>query len=392
MTKTGAYTHSPKIIVIAGAPAAGKSTAAAQLRDQLGYSLISLDGINAQVATKLGLAVEDLRTPHPQIVKAFTTAFLERVRELRYCNIVLEGCRVSHSHIFETFRNAVYNAYGEYTLFKCFYLCPDQEQREKQYLLRQAKLAKQAARDHDTQALEMLKQEHQKGFCAFLEPPLPEFEVVKETSAIVDYATTNAQAKHPALPPEHEELLRVIAQSKAFNPFYQRVEIGGEVVIGGFTESEKTLTNIRKFNLDFTGRSVLDIGCMLGYYCFKLEELGAQAFGIDIDAGAIEAAKAIARARGSSAVFSVTNSELRFDRDYDVILALNVLHRVSDCEAVCRNIFNAARTTILEIGEAQIKDILTLGKPLGFRMKQIVKSHRSSDVIGQRMLVCLTRG
>lgn len=391
MTATGVYSHSPKIIVIAGAPAAGKSTVAARLRDELDYSLIRLDEINTQVASTLGIQIDDLRTNHPKIFKEFVAAFLLRVRSLRFSNIVLEGCRISHPHIYDAFKNALYSAYGEYVLLKNFYLCPEQEKREKQYLLRQAQLASKVAKSKDPGALKQLKQESAKGFCAFLEPPLPDFEVVEDASVIFDYAVAHAKAKHPALCPEHEDLLKAIAESGAFNPFYQRVEVDGKVLVSGFTESEKSWLNIKKLNLDFRGKSVLDIGCMLGYFSFKLEEAGAQPFGVDIDEGAIVAAKAIAAARKSAAIFSVSNSEKPFGRSYDIVVALNVLHRVSDFGTVCANIFGATKTAVLEVGEGQLKDLLAICLPLGFQMKKMIQSHRVSDVIGQRVIACLTR-
>jgi len=41
------YTNSPKAIVIAGAPASGKSTVAHRIRDEFGYSFLSLDSANS---------------------------------------------------------------------------------------------------------------------------------------------------------------------------------------------------------------------------------------------------------------------------------------------------------------------------------------------------------
>ena len=381
------YCHSPKSIVIAGPPAAGKSTAARQLRDTLGYSLLSLDEINSAISANLNIEISQLRQPHPAISKEFTENFLSRIRNLRYTNIVVEGCRISHPHVFGAFKSALANAYGEYVIVKPFYLNPDRDVREKQYLLRQAVLAKNAAKYGDTDALYKLKHEYSKGFCDYLEPILNEFEEVKSASQIIDYALASKDARHKNLPLQHQNLIKQIAESGTFNPFYQRVEVGNEIVIRGFTDSVKSWENILNFHVQFEGKKVCDIGCMHGYYSFKAEELGATVTGFDIDHGAITAAKHIAQSRNSSCAFDVFNVENPFAVQFDIIFALNVLHRVKKFELVCRNIFHSANEFILEIGEIQLQQLLSLAKEFGLRMKKVIKSHRCSDVVGQRVLL-----
>ncbi|MGE4291673.1 MAG: methyltransferase [Desulfovibrio sp.] len=385
------YTHSPKAIVVAGPPAAGKTTVADQLRDRHGYALISLDGINIAVAAKLGIEVRDVRRATQELVREYKERFIERLRALRYQNIVLEGCRISHPHIFEAFRSALRNAYGEYAILQGFYLNPDRERRMQQYVLRQAKLAKKAAKEGDAQALRMLKQEADKGFVEFLEPPLPEFAVVDSAEAVYEYAQAVADAAHPDLPAAHADLLKAVAESGTYNPFYQRIEVGGEVVVQGFTDSERSWDNILKLDVGFSGKRVLDIGCMHGYYSFKAEEAGASVTGVDIDEGAIRAAELVAVARNSGNSFRVFNVENPLDETFDVVLALNVLHRVGDFPLVCRNIFQAARSFVLEVGEVQLRELLLLGKEFGLRMKRVVKSHRNSPVVGQRVIVHLDK-
>lgn len=385
------YSHSPKAVVIAGAPASGKSTVAQRLCDEFGYALLQLDGINAEIAAKLVIPMDALRQPDGAIQAEYKSAFLRTLRGLRYRDVVLEGCRVSHQHVFLAFQEALLNCYGDHVLLKCFYLNPPAEVREKQYILRQAQLAKQAAKSRDHNALALLKQEHEKGFCGRLEPQLPGFELVEDPAQIVNAAAALVGRKHPGLRPEHEELYKAIAESGAYNPFYQRVEVGGEVVIGGFTDSVKSWENILKLQLDFAGKKVCDIGCMLGYFTFKFEEAGAQAYGIDVDDGAILGAQAVARARRSTAQFAVHNAEAGFESAFDIIFALNVLHRVADFTAVCNNIFAAAKEVVLEVGERQLKDLITLSKPFGFRTNRSLKSHRCSDVVGQRIIVHLVK-
>ena len=92
------YAHSPKVIVIAGAPASGKSTVAERIAEECGYLSLGLDAINTRIADTLKIGIDDLRQPHPAVFKEFKMAFLYKLRENRFRDIVLEGCRISHPH------------------------------------------------------------------------------------------------------------------------------------------------------------------------------------------------------------------------------------------------------------------------------------------------------
>jgi len=385
------YTHSPKAIVVAGAPASGKSTVARRIAETFGSVVLPLDEVNARIASRLGIAIDGLRQPHPAIIKEFKTEFLHACQANRFENLVLEGCRISHPHIFAAFHHALFTAYGEYVMLKCFYLHPDSATREKQYLLRKLQFAKKAIRDKDKGALGALQHQQEKGFTEQLDPPLPGFEVVTDMDAILDYAAATQGRKHPRLPAEFEGLIKAIAESGTHNPFYQRVEVGGKVVFHGFTESEKTWDNILKLGIDFRGKHVCDIGCMHGYFSFKMEEAGAIPHGIDVDPRAIAVAQRIAMERHSAGSFAAVRSEAPFDRRFDYIFALNVLHRVTDFETSCRNIFAATDNAVLEVGEVQLKDIFLLSKDYGFKMRKTLKSHRNTDVVGQRAILHLAK-
>jgi cytidylate kinase len=381
------YNHSPKVIVIAGGPASGKTATAHELCKKYGYYNLSLDGINCEVASKLKIQIADLRQPYSEIAKEFKSVFLEKLRSLRYVNIVIEGCRISHVHIFQSFVNTLFSVYGDYTLLKCFYLNPPLDVRQKQYLLRQAQLAKKVAKYCDANALKSLEHQNKKGFCEFLEPPLPGFDVVECPNSITMYASSSMNQKHPDLPIQYESLLKSIAESGTHNPFYQRVEIGNVTLIRGFTSSEKSWFNINKLHLDLKNKSVCDIGCMHGYFTFKIEEAGANPIGIDKDSKAISVANMIAKERHSYARFAVHNCDTELYGKFDIIFALNVLHRVSNFEDVCKNIFNSSNEVVLEVGEIQIKKILLISNSYGYRIKKSIKSHRNSDVVGQQVII-----
>ena len=64
---------------------------------------------------------------------------------------------------------------------------------------------------------------------------------------------------------------------------------------------------------------------------------------------------------------------------------------MDDFEGVCNNIFANADELVLEVGEVQLRDLFLLSKQFGFRMKQSIKSHRKSALIGQRVLVHMVK-
>lgn len=385
------YTHSPKVIVIAGPPAAGKTTIAHTICEKHGYHFLGLDGINSQVASALNLEIPDLENPKTEIIKEFRKIFSDTLRNLRYKNLVLEGCRISHPHIFNSFKDILFNTYGEYTILNCFYINPDFDTRNKQYMLRKVQLAKKAIRENDAHSLRLLNQESRKGFCSHLEPVLPEFEIVENSSIILNFIALNQKDKHQNLPEQYEKLIKSIAESGTYNPFYQRVEVNGETVIRGYTQSELTWDNIQKLGIKFKGKTICDIGCMHGYFTFKLEEDGAIASGIDIDEKSITVAKIIADARKSSAHFYTYNVLQDLNIFFDTIFALNVLHRVTNFQKVCQNIFSSTHEVVLEIGEIQLKELFSIAKEFGFKLKNAIKSHRNSDVVGQRVIIHMTK-
>jgi SAM-dependent methyltransferase len=51
-------------------------------------------------------------------------------------------------------------------------------------------------------------------------------------------------------------------------------------------------------NYDFKGKRVLDIGCNIGYFCFKLAEKGAICYGVDYDKDSIKVAKMLQDYKG----------------------------------------------------------------------------------------------
>lgn len=119
------YRFSPKVIIIAGPPASGKSYAARKLADELGYDFLRLDGFTHKVAEQYGGDIEVVRQPNTY--NDFKNIFLPLLRARRYRDIVFEGCRISHPHIHQAFLDALDDIYSPFTIVRPFYLNPPRE-------------------------------------------------------------------------------------------------------------------------------------------------------------------------------------------------------------------------------------------------------------------------
>jgi len=84
---------------------------------------------------------------------------------------------------------------------------------------------------------------------------------------------------------------------------------------------------------DFKNKSVLDLGCNYGWYCFAAKQCGAgEVVGVDLSANNIMTAKLI-HDRIYNGVFKVNFlvadiEKLHLDRKFDYILLLAILHRI----------------------------------------------------------------
>jgi SAM-dependent methyltransferase len=110
---------------------------------------------------------------------------------------------------------------------------------------------------------------------------------------------------------------------------YQRVELGQGLETRGHDRRE---TAEAVLPAGLAGRSVLDVGCAIGYFCFEAERRGAaRVVGTELKPKRLRAALELKESFGSAVEFS--------DRDvlrdssperFDLVLALNVIHHLRD--------------------------------------------------------------
>jgi SAM-dependent methyltransferase len=96
-------------------------------------------------------------------------------------------------------------------------------------------------------------------------------------------------------------------------------------------------------------KSVLDIGCMYGFFCFEAERRGAaRVLGIDADPENVRKCRLLGDCKGSAAEFlhlDIETEEIRGQFDY--VLCLNVLHRLRNPLSALDKLVAAAREVLI---------------------------------------------
>lgn len=151
-----------------------------------------------------------------------------------------------------------------------------------------------------------------------------------------------------------QENVRDAIEKNSFS--YQNVPLPFGLETGGKDRSE-TARSI--FPDDLKSKSVLDVGCMYGYFCFAAEDRGAiNCLGVDIDRENVRKSSLLAAIRGSSATFRHLDIEAdAIPGSFDYVLCLNVLHHLRNPIASIDKLAAATRDTlVLEIASFSRRD------------------------------------
>jgi len=127
---------------------------------------------------------------------------------------------------------------------------------------------------------------------------------------------------------------------------YQRIELPYGLATPG--ASREDLCDLA-FALGVEGKSVLDVGSYLGYFCLEALERGAtSALGLEVDPDRIRQARRLAEIRGLAPTYEQVDVEgHRFTDRYDIVLCLNILHHLTEPVSVLRRLARATRETLV---------------------------------------------
>jgi 2-polyprenyl-3-methyl-5-hydroxy-6-metoxy-1,4-benzoquinol methylase len=189
---------------------------------------------------------------------------------------------------------------------------------------------------------------------------------------------------------------QVAAMLAADDFSYQRIELPHGFATGG--RHDRSSTARRIFPDDLRGKSILDVGCRLGYFCFEALQRGAErVLGIDVDPEHVRKARLLADCLGFDARFEARDVEREpVSEKFDYVLCLNVLHHLANPIGALGQLAEITRERlVLEVAALRRSDRAKAGlSPIYGRLLErlpvIVVSPPTSDLDAQKFFVSPT--
>ncbi len=146
-----------------------------------------------------------------------------------------------------------------------------------------------------------------------------------------------------AQPKLTRELVLKHLEAQTYDRYYQDIEALG---IHGYVHTSKTWDNIADL-VDWKDKSVVEMGCFHGYFCFQVEQRGASPVtGLDHSEAVLRTTRMIAELQGSRARFLLWKGG-EATPVCDVALCLNMLHHCNDPHLTLQNM--RCRWAVFEI-------------------------------------------
>ncbi len=156
-----------------------------------------------------------------------------------------------------------------------------------------------------------------------------------------------------------EEKIRALLASEPFN--YQAIDLPYGISTGGY-DRQGTADQI--FAGDWSGQSVLDVGCSLGYFLFEARRRGAgRAAGMDLSADNVRRGRILSEILQQPVEFRVGDIDNEpVGEVFDNVLCLNVLHHLTDPILGLNRLIDATRRRlVLEVATVGSHDRRKLG-------------------------------
>ena len=128
--------------------------------------------------------------------------------------------------------------------------------------------------------------------------------------------------------------LRQLIEAQTYDKNYQDVECIGFV---GYSNSHQSWERFNTLDIDWTGKTVCDLGSFHGYFGLKIEQAGAKkVYGLDNLENVIKTAKTICEFAGGSVEFMHWVGGDSTPK-CDIALCLNMLHHTEDQSVTLQN-------------------------------------------------------
>ncbi|MCB1378330.1 MAG: methyltransferase domain-containing protein [Alphaproteobacteria bacterium] len=154
--------------------------------------------------------------------------------------------------------------------------------------------------------------------------------------------------------PWPKERIEALLRSEDYS--YQRIELPHGLMTPG---KARAASAAQIFPDDLTGKTVLDLGCNHGFFCFEAVKRGAaRVVGIDYSPEIIRRAKLLAEAMGVTVEFEVRDiNHQPITERFDYVLCLNLLHHLDDPLLQLDRLMRAAdERLVLEVAGVSLFD------------------------------------
>jgi SAM-dependent methyltransferase len=176
---------------------------------------------------------------------------------------------------------------------------------------------------------------------------------------------------------------------------YQAVELEGEIIRPGYSESERTWNTLQGLT-SWKGRRVADLGCFNGYFSLQALKAGAHVTGYDADERAVRLAAFVlgvngyrvgsSSEEGPSVLHRTLGNGPLLTEPWDIVLALNMLHHVrrdhgdEGVTRALREMFRCGEEVLIEADALEAQLAATVASETG-HVGQSFPSHREGRSI-----------
>jgi SAM-dependent methyltransferase len=153
---------------------------------------------------------------------------------------------------------------------------------------------------------------------------------------------------------------------------------------------DRSLTADGIFPDDLSGKTVLDVGCRYGFFCFEALKRGAaRVVGVDFDGDALRKARLLAECKGANAEFIQLDLEAdTLPGPFDYVLGLNILHHMRDPFAVLEKLVGSTSGhLVLEVASFNPQDAKKLAGKKGWAPFLLYRTYILPSLLGRLPVV-----
>ena len=160
---------------------------------------------------------------------------------------------------------------------------------------------------------------------------------------------------------EREEILDAV---KRLEPWYHSFDLADWLKIEAIHDSDSVLACLDRlgFPRDFSGKTVLDVGCNAGYYSFVAKARGAnRVVGVELDSHYVRQAKYLSNLLALDVEF-IKDDARRVDASlgtFDIVICTGLMYHIADPTNVLSKLSAVCTDTILIESEFLLDPALT---------------------------------